>query len=151
MAALAAPRAFATPSRVASRSAAPSRRTRSTRARAKAENVSPDDPKFLGRKGTRRDEITDEDADTTVARTAVKLDGAFFGLEVSYHLDELTPTSTRVTQYSKARFKHVFKLMGLFFGKKMQREGERVQAENFARMKEMIEAEARAAEASSGD
>lgn len=77
MAALAAPRAFATPSRVASRSAAPSRRTRSTRARAKAENVSPDDPKFLGRKGTRRDEITDEDADTTVARTAVKLDGAF--------------------------------------------------------------------------
>ncbi len=82
---------------------------------------------------------------------AVKLDGAFFGLEVSYHLDELTPTSTRVTQYSKARFKHVFKLMGLFFGKKMQREGERVQAENFARMKEMIEAEARAAEASSGD
>jgi len=77
MAALAAPRAFATPSRVASRSAAPSRRTRSTRARAKAENVSPDDPKFLGRKGTRRDEITDEDADTTVARVAVKLDGAF--------------------------------------------------------------------------
>jgi carbon monoxide dehydrogenase subunit G len=72
-------------------------------------------------------------------RMAVKLDGAFFGLEVAYTLEELGPTSTRVTQYSKARFKHIFKLMGLLFGKKMKAEGEKTQAENFARMKALIE------------
>jgi len=72
-------------------------------------------------------------------RMAVKLDGAFFGLEVAYTLEELGPTSTRLTQYSNARFKHIFKLMGLLFGKKMQAEGEKVQADNFARMKSMIE------------
>ena len=36
--------------------------------------------------------------------------------------------------------KHVFKIFGLLFGKKMQAEGEKVQRENFARMKELIEA-----------
>lgn len=72
-------------------------------------------------------------------RWAVKLDGAFFGLEVAYTLDELGPDSTRITQDSSARFKHVFKLMGLLFGKKMKADGERVQEENFARMKVMIE------------
>lgn len=83
---------------------------------------------------------------------AVKLDGAFFGLEVSYSLEELTPTSTRVTQWSKARFKHIFKLMGLFFGKKMQCEGERVQIENFQRIKAAIEGGGiEAAEASPAD
>ena len=73
-------------------------------------------------------------------RLAVKLDGSFFGLEVAYKLEELGPNATRLTQYSKSRFKHVFKLMGLLFGKKMEREGRKVQAENFARMKAMIEA-----------
>jgi carbon monoxide dehydrogenase subunit G len=72
-------------------------------------------------------------------RMAVKLDGAFFGLEVTYELEALSPTSTRLTQFSDARFKHVFKLMGLFFGKKMEREGKRTQAENFERMKALIE------------
>ena len=72
-------------------------------------------------------------------RMAVKLDGAFFGLEVKYELEELGPTSTRLTQFSDARFKHVFKLMGLLFRKKMEREGKQVQAENFARMKALIE------------
>ena len=72
-------------------------------------------------------------------RLAVKLDGAFFGLEVTYELEELGPTSTRLTQLSEARFKHVFKLMGLMFGKKMEREGKQAQAENFARMKALIE------------
>ena len=73
-------------------------------------------------------------------RLAVKLDGSFFGLEVAYKLEELGPKATRLTQYSKSRFKHVFKLMGLLFGKKMEREGRKAQAENFARMKAMIEA-----------
>ena len=73
-------------------------------------------------------------------RMAVKLDGSFFGLEVAYDLEELGPFSTRLTQYSKSRFKHVFKLMGLFFGKKMEAEGRKAQSENFARMKAMIEA-----------
>ncbi len=73
-------------------------------------------------------------------RMAVKLDGAFFALEVGYDLEQLSPTSTRLTQVSDARFKHVFKLMGLLFGKKMEREGKKVQAENFARMKVLIEA-----------
>ncbi|MHC4938472.1 MAG: SRPBCC family protein [Planctomycetota bacterium] len=76
---------------------------------------------------------------TAPERWAVKLDGAFFGLEVAYSLEELGPNSTRISQWSKASFKHVFKLMGLIFGKKMKAEGERVQAENFARMKAMIE------------
>ncbi len=69
----------------------------------------------------------------------MKMTGAFFGLQVAYELEELGPTSTRLTQLSEARFKHVFKLMGLFFGKKMEREGNQAQAENFARMKALIE------------
>ena len=68
------------------------------------------------------------------------MDGAMFGLEVEYELEALGPDETRLTQHSDARFKHVFKLMGLLFGKKMEREGKKVQAENFARMKAMIEA-----------
>jgi len=72
-------------------------------------------------------------------RMAVKLDGAFFGLEVTYELEELGLASTRLTQLSEARFKHVFKLMGLLFGKKMEREGKQAQVENFARMKALIE------------
>ncbi len=72
-------------------------------------------------------------------RMAVKLDGAFFGLEVTYELKQLSPTSTRLTQHSESRFKHVFKLMGLLSGKKMEREGKQAQAEIFARMKTVIE------------
>ena len=72
-------------------------------------------------------------------RLVVKLDGAFFALEVTYELEELGPTSTRLTQISDARFKHVFKLMGLLFGKKMEREGKQAQVETFARMKAAIE------------
>jgi hypothetical protein len=53
--------------------------------------------------------------------------------------EKLGPTSTRLTQLSVARFKHVFKLMGLLFSKKMEREGKQVQVENFARMKALIE------------
>ena len=75
----------------------------------------------------------------TPERMAVKLDGSFFGLEVIYELEALSPTSTRLVQHSDAKFKHVFKLMGLLFGKKMEREGKKVQAENFARMKELME------------
>ena len=70
---------------------------------------------------------------------AVEMDGAMFGLIVRYDLEALSPTSTRINQYSEARFKHVFKLMGLLFGKKMEKEGKKVQAENFARMKKIIE------------
>ncbi len=77
-------------------------------------------------------------------RMAVKLDGSFFGLEVAYDLEELGPTSTRLTQHSDARFKHVFKLMGLLFGKKMEREGKQTQADTFARMKALIEEDASA-------
>ena len=72
-------------------------------------------------------------------RMAVKLDGAMFGLEVVYELEELGPTSTRFTQHSEARFKHVFKLLGLLFGKKMEKEGKQAQAETFAHMKAAIE------------
>ena len=73
-------------------------------------------------------------------RMAVKLVGAFFRLEVVYRLEELSPDSTRVVQYSNARFRHVFKIMGLLFGKKMEAEGKKSQEENFARMKSLIEA-----------
>ena len=72
-------------------------------------------------------------------RMAVKLDGALFGMEVIYELEALSPTSTRLTQHSDARFKHVFKLMGLLFGKKMEKEGKKSQAECFDRMKAAIE------------
>ena len=72
-------------------------------------------------------------------RMAVKLDGAFFGLKVTYELEALGPTSTRLTQHSEARFKHVFKLMGLIFGAKMEREGKQAQVECFATMKALIE------------
>jgi carbon monoxide dehydrogenase subunit G len=72
-------------------------------------------------------------------RMAVKLVGAFFRLEVVYRLEELSPDSTRVVQYSNARFRHVFKIMGLLFGKKMEAEGKKSQEENFARMKSLIE------------
>jgi hypothetical protein len=65
--------------------------------------------------------------------------GAFFRLEVVYRLEELSPDSTRVVQYSNARFRHVFKIMGLLFGKKMEAEGKKSQEENFARMKSLIE------------
>jgi len=72
-------------------------------------------------------------------RMAVTLDGPFFGLEVSHTLEVLGPNSTRLTQYSKGTFKHVFKLMGLLFAKKMKAEGEKVQAENYARVKALLE------------
>ncbi len=72
-------------------------------------------------------------------RMAVRLDGPLLGLEVRYDLDELSPTSTRFLQFSDARFKHVFKLMGLLFAKKMEREGKQAQVESFARMKALIE------------
>ncbi len=74
-------------------------------------------------------------------RWAVKLDGAFFGLEVAYTLEELGPGRTRITQDSSARFKHVFKLLGLLFGGRMKSDGERVQAENFARLRALLEEE----------
>lgn len=72
-------------------------------------------------------------------RMAVKLSGAFFRLEVQYQLEELSPTTTSLTQMSKATFRHVFKIMGLLFGKKMEADGKKVQEENFARMKALIE------------
>ena len=75
-------------------------------------------------------------------RSGVSLDGSAFSLEVLYELEALGPTSTRLTQHSESRFKHVFKLMGLLFGKKMKCEGEKVQAENFERMKAYLEGEA---------
>jgi carbon monoxide dehydrogenase subunit G len=75
-------------------------------------------------------------------RMAVEIDGSMFGLDVSYRFEALAPNRTRVTQYSKARFKHVFKLMGLLLAKKMKAEGEKAQAENFARMKAILEGDA---------
>ena len=72
-------------------------------------------------------------------RLAVTLDGPFFGLEVVQTLEELGPNSTRFTQYSKGTFKHVFKLMGLLFGRKMKVEGEKAQRENFERLKALLE------------
>ena len=72
-------------------------------------------------------------------RMAVKLVGAFCRLEVVYRLEELSPGSTRLVQSSKARFRHILKIMGLLFGKKMEAEGKKSQEENFARMKALIE------------
>lgn len=72
-------------------------------------------------------------------RKSVSVDGALFGLKVTYVLDELGPTKTRLTQISNARFKHVFKLMGLMFRKKMEREGLKVQKDTFARIKAHLE------------
>lgn len=71
---------------------------------------------------------------------AVEMDGAMFSLVVRYNLEELGPSRTRLVQFSHAKMKHVFKIFSLLFGKKMQAEGEKVQAENFARMKQLIEA-----------
>ncbi len=71
---------------------------------------------------------------------AIEMDGPMFGLVVRYDLEELDTDKTRLTQFSDARFKHVFKLIGLLFGKKMEREGKQAQADNFARMKAAIEA-----------
>lgn len=73
---------------------------------------------------------------------AVALDGPMFSMTVRYILEETGPNSTMLRQDSTAKMKHVFKIFGLLFGKKMQREGERVQEENFARMKQLIEASA---------
>jgi hypothetical protein len=89
-----------------------------------------------GRKMKMTGEVTEHRAPE---RLAVTLDGPFFGLEVVQTLEELGPDSTRFTQYSKGTFKHVFKLMGLLFGKKMKAEGEKAQAENFERMKALLE------------
>ena len=72
-------------------------------------------------------------------RLAVELDGAMFGLDVAYRLEEIDATNTRLIQESDARFKHIFKILGLLFGKKMKAEGEKVQAENFGRMKRLLE------------
>ena len=73
------------------------------------------------------------------ASMAVELDGSVFSLVVRYTLEELGPNHTRLTQHSAAKMKHIFKIFGLLFGKKMQAEGEKVQKENFARMKALIE------------
>jgi carbon monoxide dehydrogenase subunit G len=73
-------------------------------------------------------------------RMAVKLEGAFFRLSAAYRLAELGPHSTRLVQESEAVFKHVFKIMGLLFRKKMEREGLKTQCENFARLKAVLEA-----------
>ena len=70
---------------------------------------------------------------------AVDMDGSMFSLVVRYNLEELGPNSTLLTQFSHAKMKHVFKIFSLLFGKKMQAEGEKVQKENFARMKALIE------------
>lgn len=78
---------------------------------------------------------------------AVKMQGSMFRLEVRYVLESLGPTRTKLIQHSDASFKHVFKLMGLLFGGKMKREGEKVQAENFARMKNHLESGATSAPA----
>lgn len=72
-------------------------------------------------------------------RMAVKLDGAFFGLEVAYRLEELGPRSTRLVQESKAHFNHLFKIMGLLFRKKMEKQGLEAQKECFDRMKALLE------------
>ena len=80
--------------------------------------------------------VTEYDAPT---RMAIEMDGPAFGLKVAYDFEELGPDSTRLTQHSESSFKHVFKLIGLFFGKKMQCEGEKVQRENFERMKRYLE------------
>ena len=96
-----------------------------------------------GRKMKMTGVVTEHVAPT---RMAVKLSGAFFRLEVRYDVEALGPDKARLTQWSKATFRHVFKLMGLMFGKKMEAEGKKVQEENFAHMKVAIEAEAAASE-----
>lgn len=96
-----------------------------------------------GRKMKMTGVVTEHEAPHSMA---VALDGAFFALQVRYRLEERGPNQTSLTQDSKARFKHIFKLMGLLFGKKMKEKGEREQVENFARMKQLIEARYGAAE-----
>ena len=91
-----------------------------------------------GRKMKMTGTVTEHDEPT---RMAVKMSGPIFRLEVRYDLEELGPDKTRLSQWSKATFRHVFKLMGLLFGKKMEAEGKQVQEENFARMKATIESE----------
>jgi len=70
---------------------------------------------------------------------AFQLDGPIFAMEVIYDFQELSADVTRIVQVSRVRLKHIFKLMGLLFGKKMQEQGLKVQEENFARIKASIE------------
>lgn len=72
-------------------------------------------------------------------RSAVKLDGAMFGLDVTYRLEESGPNATRLTQVARVQWKHVFKIMGLLMRKRVKEEGLKTQAENFARLKAMLE------------
>ena len=76
------------------------------------------------------------------ASMAVALDGPMFSMTVRYILEETGPNSTMLRQDSTAKMKHVFKIFGLLFGKKMKCEGERQLRESFARMKELMEASA---------
>lgn len=89
-----------------------------------------------GRKMKMTGVVTEHDEPSVMA---VEMDGPFFSLKVKYEFEELGPDSTRVVQHSEGRFKHVFKLMGLLFGRKMRREGEKAQADSFARMKAELE------------
>ena len=72
-------------------------------------------------------------------RMAVEVDGAMFGIKVLYELEELGPDKTRVIQHSDANFKHVFKMMGLLFRKKMEVEGRKAQDAVYANMKRILE------------
>jgi carbon monoxide dehydrogenase subunit G len=75
-------------------------------------------------------------------RSAVSVDGAMFGLDVTYVLEEIGPSTTRLTQVAKVRWKHVFKIMGLLFQKKFEVEGRKSQVENFERLKSILETQA---------
>lgn len=90
-----------------------------------------------GRRMKMTGSVTEHEVPT---RMAVALTGPLFSMEVAYELEEISAGVTRVVQHSRARFKHVFKLMGLLFGKKMERDGQRVQDENWQRLKALIEA-----------
>ena len=79
----------------------------------------------------------------TAGRPPISIDvgDGMFNPQLAYTLEQLGPGTTRITEDSSARFKQVFKLLGLLFGGKMKADGERVQAENFARMKALLEGE----------
>lgn len=72
-------------------------------------------------------------------RSAVSIDGAMFGLDVAYVLESTSPSTTRLTQVAKVRWKHVFKLMGLLFRKKIEAEGRKSQVETFDHLKSVLE------------
>ncbi|MEM7229081.1 MAG: SRPBCC family protein [Planctomycetota bacterium] len=72
---------------------------------------------------------------------AIRLDHALFSYEAAYHLAEIDAHTTRLVFSSRERFKHVYKLIGVFAGRRLKAESQSTHQETFARIKDLIESE----------